>query len=70
MAILNDVNATSLTKFKWQNIADSGIVVKQSPYDVTTTLDRLEAELAGNPVSITLRVDHAAAAATVRFLVV
>lgn len=40
-------------------------VIKSSPYDVTTTADRLEAIIVGSPATLVARVDHQAAAAGV-----
>lgn len=44
-------------------LADNGLVVKESAYGVTETIDRLEAALKSKGLTIFARVDHAAGAA-------
>eukprot|EP01024_Parvocaulis_polyphysoides_P045757 TRINITY_DN42892_c0_g1_i1.p2 TRINITY_DN42892_c0_g1~~TRINITY_DN42892_c0_g1_i1.p2 ORF type:complete len:105 (-),score=20.43 TRINITY_DN42892_c0_g1_i1:250-564(-) len=45
--------------------ASDDLVVKESPHDVPTTLDRLQAVLEDKGITIFARVDHAAGAAKV-----
>lgn len=43
-------------------VADDGLVRKQSPHDVATTMDRLESALTERGINVVARVDHAKAA--------
>lgn len=42
--------------------ADDGLVRKQSPHDVATTMDRLESALTERGITVVARIDHAKAA--------
>jgi len=43
-------------------LANDGMVRKQSPHDVPTTMDRLEAALTERGINVVARIDHAKAA--------
>jgi len=43
-------------------LADDGLVRKQSPHDVATTMDRLEDALTERGINVVARIDHASAA--------
>jgi uncharacterized protein (DUF302 family) len=45
--------------------AAEGLLVVQSPYDATATMDRLEAEVARRGLTVFARIDHAAGAVDV-----